>query len=123
MLGRLNRCVTKQELNLFKFSPSQVAQSRAGAAQVMWSEILDISTFRSRPNNVPDGFRCEACAPYPSYSAHSPEECTCAYLGCLDPLINGALCPYPHWYCADVVSFNSREEDHPVLLEDLKIFQ
>ena len=25
MLGRLNGCVTKQELNLFKFSPSQVA--------------------------------------------------------------------------------------------------
>ena len=25
VLGRLNRCVTKQELNLFKFSPGQVA--------------------------------------------------------------------------------------------------
>jgi hypothetical protein len=28
MLGRLNRCVPKQELSLIKFSPSQVAQSR-----------------------------------------------------------------------------------------------
>jgi hypothetical protein len=32
MLGRLNRCMAKQELNLFKFSPSQVAESCAGAA-------------------------------------------------------------------------------------------
>jgi len=32
MLRRLNRCVAKQEPNLFQFSPSQVAESRAGAA-------------------------------------------------------------------------------------------
>jgi hypothetical protein len=32
MLGRLNRCMAKQELNLFKFSPSQVTESCAGAA-------------------------------------------------------------------------------------------
>jgi hypothetical protein len=26
VLGRLNRCMAKQELNLFKFSPSHVAE-------------------------------------------------------------------------------------------------
>jgi hypothetical protein len=64
VLGRLNRCMPKQELNLIKFSPSQVAQSRASATQVMRSEILDVGTFRSRFDDVPNGFRCEACAPY-----------------------------------------------------------
>ena len=32
MLGRLNRCMAEQELNLFKFSPSQMTESCAGAA-------------------------------------------------------------------------------------------
>ena len=63
VLGRLNRCMPKQKLNLIKFSPSQVAQSRT-SAQVMRSEILDVGTFRSRFDDVPNGFRCEACAPY-----------------------------------------------------------
>ena len=31
MLGGLNGCMVKQELNLFKFSPGQVAESCAGA--------------------------------------------------------------------------------------------
>ncbi len=30
--GRLNRCMAEQELNLFKFSPSQLTESCAGAA-------------------------------------------------------------------------------------------
>jgi hypothetical protein len=64
VLGRLNRSVAKQELNLFKFAPRQVTESCASAAQVMRSEILDVGTFRSRFDDVPDGFRCEACAPY-----------------------------------------------------------
>ena len=64
MLGRLNRYVPKQELNLIKFSPSQVAQSRASAAQIMRSEILNVGTFRSGFDDVPDGFRREPCAPY-----------------------------------------------------------
>jgi hypothetical protein len=31
MLGRLNGCIAKQKLNLFKFSPGQVTESGAGA--------------------------------------------------------------------------------------------
>src|ERR1700730_1204991 len=48
MLGCLNRCAPKQELDLFKFAPSEVASSRGIAAEVMWSEVLDFGTFRSR---------------------------------------------------------------------------
>jgi hypothetical protein len=63
MVGRLNRCMTEQERNLSKFSPSQVADSQAGAVQVMRSAILQVGSFASRFDNVPDGFRREACAP------------------------------------------------------------
>src|SRR5271166_1013843 len=89
----------------------------------MRSEILNVGTFRSRFDNVPDCFRREPCAPYLSKSAYSPEECTCTYLGCIGPLINGALRPHRNWNCADVLSFTNQVGDHPVLLADLKIFQ
>jgi hypothetical protein len=57
VLGRLNRCVLQQKLNLFELAASQVAQSCAVTAQVMRSEILDAGTFRSRFDDMPDGFR------------------------------------------------------------------
>jgi hypothetical protein len=85
VLGRLNRCVPQQKLNLFKVAASQVAQSSAGTAQVMRSEILDTGTFRSRFDDMPNGFRCETLAPDLFWPAYSPEERTCTYLGCRVP--------------------------------------
>src|SRR5258708_18275738 len=88
----------------------------------MRSEILDVGTFRSRFDDVPDGFRCEACAPYLSKPAYSPEKRTCTDTSCIGPLINNALCPHRNWNCANVLSFANQVGDHPVLLADLQIF-
>src|SRR5229473_114330 len=59
----------------------------------MWSEILDVGTFGSRFDDMPDGFRCEAFAPDLSLFAYSPKDCTLIYLSCSGPLIDGALRP------------------------------
>jgi hypothetical protein len=121
VLGRLNRCVPQQKLNLFELAASQVAQSCAGTAQVMRSEILDTGTFRGPFDDMPDGFRCEALAPDLSWPAYSPEERTCTYLGCVGPLIHGALRPRWNRDCADVLSFANKVGDHPMFLAHLKI--
>ena len=89
----------------------------------MGSEILDVGTFRGPLDNVPDGFRREACTPYFFQFAYSPEECTCTYLGCIAPLINCAFRPHGNWNGADVFSFTNQVGDHPVFLADLKIFE
>jgi len=64
----------------------------------MRSEILDVGTFRSRSDNVPDGFWCKALAPDLSLSADSPKDCTLIDLSCFGPLINGELreCASPY---------------------------
>src|SRR5260370_11081048 len=122
MLGGLNGCMAKQELNVLKFSPGQVAESCAGAAEVMRSEILDVGACRSRFDDVPDGFRCQAVARDLFLSAYSPKDCTLTYLSCSGPLIDSALSPHRNWNCANVLSFANQIGDHPVLLADLKIF-
>src|SRR5207253_7616011 len=86
-------------------------------------EILDVATFRSRFDDKPDGFRCEACAPYLPQSAYSPEEHPCSDASCIGPLINNALCPRRNWHRANVLSLANQVGDHPVLLTDLKISQ
>jgi hypothetical protein len=123
MLSSLNRRMAKQELNLFKFAPGQVTESCARATQVMRSEILDVATFRSRFDDMPDGFRCEACAPYLPQSAYSPEEHPCSDTSCIGPLINNALCSRRNRHRANVLSLANQVGDHPVLLTDLKISQ
>src|SRR5260370_12183619 len=88
----------------------------------MGSEILDVGAFRSRFDDVPDGFRCQAFAPDLFLSAYSPKDCTLIYLSCSGPLIDSALSPHRNWNCANVLSFANQIGDHPVLLADLKIF-
>jgi len=123
VLGRLNRCVPQQKLNLLELAASQVRQSCAGTAQVMRSEILDTGTFRSHFDDMPDGFKCEALAPDLSRPTYSPEERTCAYPGCIGLLIHSALRPRWNQDCADVLSFANKVGDHPMFLTDLKISQ
>jgi hypothetical protein len=88
----------------------------------MWSQIFDVGTFRSRFDDVPDGFRCQAFASDLFLSAYSPKDCTLIYLSCVDPLIDRALRPHRDWNCANVLSLSNQVGDHPVLLADLKIF-
>jgi hypothetical protein len=66
VLARLHGYMAKQKLNLFKLAPGQVTESCAGAPSVMRSEILDVGTFCSRFDDVPDSFWSKGCAPYRS---------------------------------------------------------
>src|SRR5260370_2636324 len=88
----------------------------------MWIQIFDVGTFRSRFDDVPDSFRCQAFASDLFLSAYSPKDCTLIYLSCVGPLIDRALRPHRHWNCANVLSLANQVGDHPVLLADLKIF-
>src|ERR1022692_2035904 len=59
-LGRLNRRVAEQKLDLFQFATRQVAQPRATAAQIVGAWVLDTSALRSTFHNMPDRFRRDA---------------------------------------------------------------
>src|SRR6266550_9597564 len=86
----------------------------------MWSQIFDVGTFRSRFDDVPDGFRCQAFASDLFWSAYSPKDCTLIYLSCVGPLIDRALRPHRNWNGANVLSLSNQVGDHPVPLAGLK---
>src|ERR1019366_4994194 len=74
-VGRLNRRVAEQKLDLFQFSTRQVAQPRATAPQIVGGWVLDTSALRSTFHNMPDRFRRDAIAPDFAHPVYSPENC------------------------------------------------
>jgi hypothetical protein len=58
-LGRLNRRVAEEELDLLQFSARQMTQPRAGATQIVRGKILDASALRSAFHDVPYRLRRE----------------------------------------------------------------
>jgi hypothetical protein len=88
----------------------------------MRSEILDPGTFRSRFDDVSDGFECEPLVSDLSWLAYSPEDRTFVYVSRIGPLIHDALRPQWNRDCAKVLSFTNQVGDHPILLADLEIF-
>jgi hypothetical protein len=66
--------VTKQELNLFEFSPGLVTQARARAAKVVWRNIRQSATGRSLFDDAPNDFRAEAIGRYSTPFVDGPED-------------------------------------------------
>ena len=46
----------QEKLDLLELAAGQMAQSRARAPQVVWSEFLDTGTCRRRPDDIPEPF-------------------------------------------------------------------
>ena len=53
-LRGLHRGMPQQKLNLLELSAIAVTQLRAGAAQVVWSNVLQLCTLAAGPNHIPD---------------------------------------------------------------------
>jgi|SRR5580692_6395347 hypothetical protein len=52
---------------------------------------------------------------------YTPEERTCAYLGCIGPLINGALHPGRNCDCADVLPFTNQVGDRSIVFARVRL--
>lgn len=121
-LGRLNRCVAEQELDLLQFSTSQVAQPGASAPQIVWGKILDASALRSSFHNMPYRLRREAVAPKLAQAVYPAENGAGADFGGHGPGVKRPLDPLRDWDCADMLSVADQIGDDAVLLPDLEIF-
>jgi hypothetical protein len=88
----------------------------------MGSKIFDVRASCSRLHDVPDGFRCDSCAPDPAESTYSAEDCAVVYSGRRHPLVDGAFRPRRNGNGTNVSSLANQVSDHPMLLADLEIF-
>jgi hypothetical protein len=72
-LRGLNRNVPEQELNLFEFAASGLAESRAGPAKIMRGKVWNSSLSRRVFHDVPDRLDGNAITPRMPGSIDPPE--------------------------------------------------
>ena len=53
-LSCLDRSMAKQQLNLFEFAPTTMAKARAGAAKVVWRQVVYSGLSGTPLHRVPD---------------------------------------------------------------------
>ncbi len=72
-LGRLNRGMPEQELDLLQFAAGDVAQSRAGPPEVVGCQRRDSSPGRTSLDDVPDDILGDTVPPYSSVLSDGAE--------------------------------------------------
>src|SRR5215469_13912834 len=75
-LSCLHRRMPQQKLNLLKLASRQMAQSRAGPAQVMGRKVRDAGSLSHRPHHMPDRLGCDSIAPNLTHATYSSENDT-----------------------------------------------
>ena len=68
------RCVTRQELNLFKLDSSLMAKPGTGSTEIMRSDYADAAAHRRFANDGPNYLRSESATLNRSGLAYGAEE-------------------------------------------------
>ena len=63
----------QEELDLFDFTACSMAQFRTSPTQIVWSDVIQLCSFGTPPNDVPDDVFGNAFTPRRSVSADGPE--------------------------------------------------
>lgn len=81
----------QEELDLFDFAARGMAQLRTSPTQIVWSDVIQLCSFGTPPNDVPDDVLGNAFTPRRSVSADGPEDPALANLGRHYPAIDRLL--------------------------------
>ena len=115
-LGRLNRDVPEEELDLVQFAAGEVAQSSTGASQIVRGQIIDAGgggrIFRTTSH------RTFAVIPFPQTrpTLLMARHRTVGDADHRGPCVDGVLDPRGHGDGADVPTLTDEIGDDPVLL-------
>jgi len=115
-LGRLDRDVSKQELNLIQLAASQVAQPSACPAKIVRRQLVDLGPRRRAPHNFPQYFRRHTVAPDPTRLVDSAKYGAVRDCRRGRPFINDCLYPGRHWHGPHVSAVAHEIGYHPMLL-------
>jgi hypothetical protein len=88
-LGRLNRDVSEQELNLLQLATRRMAESDTCPPEVMRREPINARFTGVVPNDVPDCFLRQAVTPGAPVLVYPPEHLPGGQIRILKPLIEG----------------------------------
>jgi hypothetical protein len=110
----------RERLDLFKFAARHVAQPRARAAQVVWSQSLDAGACRRGPDDIPRS--ANPVAPNPPRLVDREEDATFGDAGRARRGIYSGLHPGRDRHRADMTAFANEIGDHSIFLALLNRF-
>jgi len=117
-----DRRVSQEELDLFDFAARSMAQLRTSPTQIVWSDLIQLCSFGTPPNDVPDDVLGNAFTPRRSVSADGPEDPALANLGRHYPAIDRLLNPQGHAHRSHTAALSDQVDNSPVSLPDLHVF-
>ena len=120
-LGRLNRNVPEEELNLLQFASRRMAQTSTCPPKIVWREPLDARFAGVLADHVPDRLLRQTVTPCAPAFVYPPEQFACVQVGSLKPLIENSLDPARHRHCPGVAAFALQVDDGPVVFPLLEV--
>jgi hypothetical protein len=112
-LGRLNRSVAEQQLDLLKFSAGGSTQLRAGPPQVVRRDTGDANCIGIPLEHLPDNLLTQAFARQFIGAIHWPENVTIHNTGSRGPRIDHHLDPGRHRHRANATVLPFEVDDAP----------
>lgn len=95
-LSRLHRDVSKQKLNLVKFTAGLMAEPDASSPEIVGCKFVDAGLSRILPNDMPNDFLSQAASPNGACSRHTPEDLSARDSGGVQPIIYQTFDPIWH---------------------------
>src|SRR5215471_19076234 len=120
-LGRLNRNVPEQELNLLQLATRRMAESSTCPPEVVRREPVNARFTGVSPNDVPDRFLRQAVTPGVPVFVYPTEYLSSGQIRSLKPLIDEGFDPAWHRYCPGVAGLAFQVDDGPVLFPLLDV--
>ena len=115
-LGRLDRDVTKEELNLIQFAAGEMAQARTGPSEVVRSEFVDVRASRGTRDDIPEHLRRHPVTPDPAGLVNRTKDRAVCDARSRRPRVDCRLDPGWHLDRADVSTLANEIRNDPVLL-------
>ena len=113
----------QEELDLYDFAARSMAQLRTSPTQIVWSDVIQLCSFGTPPNDLPDDVLGNAFTPRRSVSADGPEDPATVNLSRDGPTIDPFFDPHGHGHGPHTAALANQVDNGPVYLPDLDVLQ
>ena len=120
-LRRLNRDMSKQELNLLQFASGAVTKPSARTPQIMRRKFGDSQSFCVLLHNMPYHLRGHFVPPDHPGATDSTEDFALRHAGRCEPFIYHLLNPVRNRHGSDVTALSNQIDNRPVLFATLEV--
>jgi hypothetical protein len=121
--GRLHRRVTKEELNLFEFASSLMAEAGASATKIVGCQMVNADSFGVSLHGIPDYVGWHSFVLPSPMLRNSSEHLAFSHSCVVDPDIHETFTPRRDGDRSQSSALPNHIDDHPVAFPQLQLIQ